>query len=836
MRSRALFLCLLFAAAGCGGSAGSHGPGFVPAKAAASKRSVKPADAACPAPAQAGNDVMVNPASGAVATFTGLSTAATSQVVLVTTTANATFTAPANFTLLRSAQGWRSAAVYVSSTNLSANPQFTASGGQIAGVAVAYSGTSGVVDASSLATAAPSNVGQSGAITPTQANDVFSLLAMNDATTRNVSAPPQGFTEASVAGGATGSVLSERDYYLLDPALTSMQPAVGWNYGASGNETITSYVLLKPQVCATPTPTPTPTPMPGAIALVQAVVAAPTGQPASTTATLPNPPVQGDLLTACASVQDNDTIPAPAGWSALESITGAGGGLSFYVFYKIAGANEPRALTITPSTADWQSLSVREYSGENAASPFGGFASAAAASVSATPTVAGTLPTSCFTMNTQAGATAHTAGANEDYSAWPSTVNGNGYQPPYNAAEGQTGPIIAGTSAYTSSVTWNLTPGNGPKTMALLAFIAPAASGGSCCTTAVEWPVGFEPYAASSLWNTRITNPDNPTIYGQSAAIMANVSLQSNGTPLSFHTDEYGNSDATFHPVVFASTSDPYVSVQCTLYCNGWGSGGVGLPSKMYVPKAARPATGSDHHLAVVQPNGEEYDMWYVKQDGSNTWLPPGANSFHDWTSSDTISVGNGQDVGNFSTGSGQETSAIGNAATAGGAALAAGMVRESELAAGQIDHALFLASQCVGTSYVYPAIQGGDNVCSGGGAQMIFGAHLWTSLTDAQIDALTGATADQKTILHALHDYGGYVMDSGGSTQAYTMVIGIQLESGAAFAPFGVTPPMDTYAASHGWPTQTIQIPEHYLNDGSGINWSATLQILDPCYASKTC
>ena len=656
-------------------------------------------------------------------------------------------------------------------------------------------------------------------------------------------------------------MFSQRDYYLLNPPVSSLAPVLQWNFNATGNTTITAYAALAAAACATPTPTPTPTPAP--VALVQSAFSAPATKAASSTASLANVPAQGDLLSACAVTEDNLAVPTPAGWTLLQSLTGKGGGIMFYQFYKIAGSAEPRSLTITPSAASWQSVSLREYRGENQSSPFAGaasgFTNSNALAVTATPTAAGTLPISCFGANSAMGDTAFTTGASENYAAYPSSANGNGFVPAYNAAEGQTGPVQAGIAPYTASVTWNLSAGNGPYTYGFLAFIAPAAvatptpaptatptPGGTCCTSAVEWPNGFEPFAASSIWNHRLTNPDTPRVYAQSGAIMANIALTGQDpTPIDFHTDEYGNGDSSNHPVVFASnstTTDASVNVVCDLYCNGWGANGVGIPSPIRIPKKARPATGSDHHIAVVQPSGEEMDCWYARQklasNGAvNNWSPPSPNPYQDWSDNDTLLCGDGQDMGNFYTGPGQSSQSLANAATAGGAAEAAGIVRESELAAGQINHVIFLTSECVAsTVYVYPAYQGGDNKCTGSGAQLMFGALIHVKLTDAQINAATTLTRDQKTVLVALHDYGGLVMDSGGQSKAYTDRINVMLESGAAFSPFGVTPPMDSYAAAQGWPQRVIQINEYYQPDRSGFNWSSVLEVLDPCNVQGTC
>ena len=346
---------------------------------------------------------------------------------------------------------------------------------------------------------------------------------------------------------------------------------------------------------------------------------------------------------------------------------------------------------------------------------------------------------------------------------------------------------------------------------------------------AAEWPSGFRPYSANSIWNTKLTNTTNPVQLTNSAAIVGNIGFHY--TPINLNTQEFGGLDDVSHPVVFASASDPLVTAQCVQYCSGWStsysSGVTGGFGQIRIPAKARPSGSTDHHLAVIQPDGTEIDMWAV--------IPPS----RDWQTGDTIQFGDGQNQGNFYTGEGQAglSGTASNAATAGGAALAAGLIRQSELSNHLIPHALFLASGCVGVAHVYPAIQNGDNTCNGSGAQVPFGAHFWFSMSDSAIDALANVSTDQKTILHALHQYGGYVMDSGGNTAlAYTDGIAAYLEDGTQFSPFGATPPLDSYAQSAGWPTQMVQVMEYYQSDNSGLNWAQFFQILDPCYAQKTC
>ena len=369
------------------------------------------------------------------------------------------------------------------------------------------------------------------------------------------------------------------------------------------------------------------------------------------------------------------------------------------------------------------------------------------------------------------------------------------------------------------------TPSSTPKpTTVSTPAPTPAPSGGSL-QNGSEWPIGTLPYSSSSFWNARISNTSSPMLLLNSSAIIS-LAESNNTAPVNMNTQEYGAPDDVSHPIVFATNNDPLVTTKCTQYCSPFN-----VPAQIHVPAKARAATGSDHHLAIVQPDGTEIDGWVVTQNG-------GAVT-HDWTSSDVIGMGTGNTCGNFTTAIGGN---VPNAQTAGGACLAAGLIRQTELAAHSIPHALFMLTPCIGQAFVYPGVQGGDNVCSGAGPHVPFGAHIWLTLSDAVIDALN-IPVDTKTVMHALHQFGGYVMDSGGSTSDHTDGFAIMLEDGSQFVPFGAsTPPIDAYARAQGWASQAMpssvgsNVTEYYLHDSSGLNWASNLQILDPCYAQLTC
>jgi len=157
--------------------------------------------------------------------------------------------------------------------------------------------------------------------------------------------------------------------------------------------------------------------------------------------------------------------------------------------------------------------------------------------------------------------------------------------------------------------------------------------------------------------------------------------------------------------------------------------------------------------------------------------------------------------------------------ATAARFVLLAGIVRAEELAAGRIEHALFITVPCGAQqpAYVPPASKGGT-VCRDNTNRIPMGARLRLNMTAAEIDGLA-VPQWKKTILHALRSYGAYVGDTGGPSS-----FGVMLESDATYTAFGVTSRMVTFAMANGWVSYAGSYVG-YLRDG--VPWSR-LQVLD--------
>lgn len=331
-------------------------------------------------------------------------------------------------------------------------------------------------------------------------------------------------------------------------------------------------------------------------------------------------------------------------------------------------------------------------------------------------------------------------------------------------------------------------------------------------TNGTEWPATFRPYASNSPWNIPI--PENAKKYVNSDAIVAHAYPNTGLPSYVMDTSSAGSNDYS-HPIYFATNSDPLVNTSCVppaYIC--------AAPPQIRIPAKARAAGGGDHHLGVVQPDGTEIDFW-----GAGN--PPNG----DWQNGNTLKYWVGMACGNFFTGTGFKK----DSATAGGACLAGGIIRRSELAAGQINHALFLVTNCTHpVNYSFPSEQKSGAHCTDGSPYNIpMGARLRLTLTHTQIDALN-ASSWQKTILHAMRTYGAYVMDTseGGSRTTRLLYYG-KPESPAPYIAFSVTPPMDAQAHSWGW----NYAGGHYISpDNWVIDLGKYVEVVDPCYAKGTC
>jgi hypothetical protein len=194
-------------------------------------------------------------------------------------------------------------------------------------------------------------------------------------------------------------------------------------------------------------------------------------------------------------------------------------------------------------------------------------------------------------------------------------------------------------------------------------------------------------------------------------------------------------------PIVTADSQSSTYSVGCEYYwCN------VGVTGQ-HIPADAQTSTGSDGHLAVLQPSGQELDMWVGQHSGSTwtageRWVESTAGSAANCT---TVHACGGADAANF--------------------ALAAGVVRPQEIAQGHIDHALAITDPDTQQGYIACPATNGDGTHTNAGALPI-GAHVQLN-PNVDVAALN-IPAWQKVIAVALQQYGAYVTDTGGTIGIY--------------------------------------------------------------------
>jgi hypothetical protein len=271
--------------------------------------------------------------------------------------------------------------------------------------------------------------------------------------------------------------------------------------------------------------------------------------------------------------------------------------------------------------------------------------------------------------------------------------------------------------------------------------------------------------------------------------------------------------------VYTASNSDPLVTIACSSRAANCADNG----QQIHLPSLAKQSGGSDSHLAVLQPNGVEYDFWLVSSQ------PPYRNNAQITASIEAHLSLNGS--GTIASGF------VLRGATAGGIALSLGQIYTSELAAGVINHAIPLEFPCATSAWVFPAAQGTGSCANGQG--MPLGSRLWWSMDDTQTNALS-TSRDMKTVLIAMHHFGAFFVDAGGATSGMGEAASIHIENQEPYWIYGNgVDPVLNHAISAGW---------SHITNGSGLNRYAigtiggavdlldNLKLLAPCITQLLC
>lgn len=233
------------------------------------------------------------------------------------------------------------------------------------------------------------------------------------------------------------------------------------------------------------------------------------------------------------------------------------------------------------------------------------------------------------------------------------------------------------------------------------------------------------PFAVTSPFNVPIKA--RPNIDPNSTAMVARVARD---------RQAYANLTEYGIPIYTASATTPRVRVTCAME-GDWGVCPLSM-QPMPIPVDARPSSGSDGALVVIDPATNTVGEYWQAQ-------PAGAQWTASWGAVNSLS------------GSGW-----GGASTGAGASKLAGVIRVDEIRRGVIDHALVVQT---------------DNVC----ARTFRAPALKTDGLSTRIDCIpegariqldpsidltkiTGITRAERAVARALQVYGGYVIDRGGA------------------------------------------------------------------------
>ncbi len=246
---------------------------------------------------------------------------------------------------------------------------------------------------------------------------------------------------------------------------------------------------------------------------------------------------------------------------------------------------------------------------------------------------------------------------------------------------------------------------------------------------AAATPVAGLFYASSSFWNTKI--PSAPALAPNSDAIVqaSLVAYKSNAN--------FANTDAWGIAIVRATSGDKKFSIGCDYFdCD--------TPVSFRIPAGAKPTTGSDHHLVVIDGT-KELDMWRASYDASSETWSAGSRyvtNVYGWGAI----CGLGQHC---------------NGAVASGFAAFGGIPRPEEFGGSVIPHALTITSPFTRADFIAcPATHSDGEEASS--SAIPEGARI-------QLDPSFSVAAQswphwKKVIAKTLQVYGAYVSDTGGT------------------------------------------------------------------------
>jgi hypothetical protein len=313
-------------------------------------------------------------------------------------------------------------------------------------------------------------------------------------------------------------------------------------------------------------------------------------------------------------------------------------------------------------------------------------------------------------------------------------------------------------------------------------------------------PACWRPFADTSPFNQQI--PANARIDPRSDEMVSRLLAAG---PVNDGRAGIADTPEDYHkPAYFADSRDPVFTIE----------GGSTTPpyevdgQHVRMPLEARPAGGSDHHLTIVY-NGYEYGLWRAHVDLLTRTI--------------TADAGRKIPLNGDGLDGGSTAARFGNLA---------GRIRIQELRAGVINHALFMASNSIASSAVYPAAKS-DGWRSAASGYPPMGTRFQLAMSDAQIDAMN-VPDWKKAVLHALKNYGGYLGDS--TSSPWTA---LSFESASDYTSFGLIDPFALYAKGHDLPSYfdgSIDRRVYLFDLDSGVDWARYLRVIAPCVTERTC
>ena len=228
------------------------------------------------------------------------------------------------------------------------------------------------------------------------------------------------------------------------------------------------------------------------------------------------------------------------------------------------------------------------------------------------------------------------------------------------------------------------------------------------------------PFAATSPFNVPVSSA--PRVDGNSAAMIARASRTGLG---------YANLVEFGIPIYVASPLTPRQQVTCTITI--WGPCPLAATPRP-IPTNAVPNTGSDGVMTIIDPAAGTVDEYWQARRVGGGWA----------TSWGSISSLSGSGWGSTSTGA--------------GASRLAGVVRVSEIAAGQIPHAVVLQSDtaCAKTFRAPATKTDGLSTrsdCIPEGSRLQLDPSI-------NVSAIPNITPGERAVARALQVYGAYLID----------------------------------------------------------------------------